>query len=225
MAPLRLVFPLGGALLLAPLLIGCGAARATDPESTLEHFGSALRLRDYTEAYELLSEAYRAKVPYDQFVRTARDNPEEVAALVALIDAPHEAPEITAELPYGDGESLHLLFEDGAWRIVGDAVDFYDQSTPRAALRSFVRAMERKRYDVVLRFVPRADMEGMSEERMREAWEGEDHEEVERLLANLRASLENPIEEIGDRATMPYGQRFTVQFVREDGVWKIEDPD
>jgi hypothetical protein len=24
---------------------------------------------------------------------------------------------------------------------------------------------------------------------------------------------------------MPYGERFTVQFVREDGVWKIEDPD
>ena len=41
--------------------------------------------------------------------------------------------------------------------IASNVVDFYDQSTPRAALRSFVRAMERERYDVVLRMVPNAD--------------------------------------------------------------------
>ncbi len=85
--------------------------------------------------------------------------------------------------------------------------------------------MERERYDVVLRMVPNADREGMSVDRMREAWSGEGREEVERLLENLRANLDAPIEEVGDRATMPYGDRFTAEFVREDGIWKIEDPD
>jgi hypothetical protein len=126
---------------------------------------------------------------------------------------------------YGDGETLRLVRERGDWRVATDVVDFYDQSSPRTALRSFVRAMERRRYDVVLALVPEADREGMTEERMREAWEGEGREEVERLLSNLRASLENPIEEVGDRATMTYGDRFRVQFVREEGVWRIEDPD
>ncbi|MCZ7680424.1 MAG: hypothetical protein M5U28_17335 [Sandaracinaceae bacterium] len=65
----------------------------------------------------------------------------------------------------------------------------------------------------------------MTEERMREAYEGEGREEIERQLASLRASLDNPIEEVGDRATMVYGDRFRVQFVREDGVWRIEDLD
>ncbi len=85
--------------------------------------------------------------------------------------------------------------------------------------------MERQRYDVVMRMVPDADREGMSEEQMREAWTGEGQEEIDRLLENLKASLDAPIEQVGDRATMPYGDRFTAQLVREDGIWKIEDPD
>ena len=77
----------------------------------------------------------------------------------------------------------------------------------------------------VMRFVPKADREGMTVERMKQAWEVENREEIERIVANLRANLDNPIEVVGDRATMPYGERFRVQFVREDGVWRIEDPD
>ncbi|MEZ4339609.1 MAG: hypothetical protein R3B82_23545 [Sandaracinaceae bacterium] len=130
-----------------------------------------------------------------------------------------------AVVAYGDGESMRLVRESGEWRVATDVVDFYDQSTPRAALRSFVWSMERRRYDVVLQLIPEADREGMTVERMRETWEGEGREEVERLLANLRAAIDDPIEEVGDRATMAYGDRFRVQFVREDGVWRIEDPD
>ncbi len=128
-------------------------------------------------------------------------------------------------MPLPDGDQLTLVLVDGKWRIHGNVVDFYDQSTPRAALRSFVRAMERRRYDVVMRFVPKADREGMSPEQMREAWEGESREEIERLIADLRANLDEPIELVGDRATMSYGDGAAVQFVREEGVWRIEDPD
>jgi hypothetical protein len=31
--------------------------------------------------------------------------------------------------------------------------------------------------------------------------------------------------ETGDEARMPYGERAEVVFVKEDGRWKIEDPD
>jgi hypothetical protein len=85
--------------------------------------------------------------------------------------------------------------------------------------------MERRRYDVVMRLVPDADREGMTEERMREAFEGEGREEVERLVATLRENLEAPIEVVGDRATMAYGEGATLQLVREGELWKVEDPD
>ena len=44
-------------------------------------------------------------------------------------------------------------------------------------------------------------------------------------IASLRANLDNPIEEVGDRATMSYGEGAAVLLVLEDGVWKVEDPD
>jgi hypothetical protein len=103
--------------------------------------------------------------------------------------------------------------------------DFYSQRTPRDALRSFVRAMERRRLDVLPHFVPNEYRRGMDDAHLRRLFEDERAEETETLLQNLRAHLEDPIEVTGERAAMPYAERFTVLFVREDGVWKIEDPD
>ena len=188
-------------------------------------FGDALDDARYDDAYALLSEQYRRRVPFSEFRESVARNPEEVRELVGLLRHVDEADEVEASVPLPDGDELQLVLVDGRWRIVGNVVDFYDQSSPRAALRSFVRAMERRRYDVVMRFVPAADREGMSPERMQEAWEGDSREEIERLLADLRGSLDEPIEVIGDRATMSYGDGAAVQFVREDGVWRIEDPD
>ncbi|MFW6050093.1 MAG: hypothetical protein ACODAU_02895 [Myxococcota bacterium] len=211
---------------LAALAGGCGRGPSTaTPQGTLEAFADAIRDERHGRAYGLMSDGYRERVAREEFERHLRANPSEARRLAAAIEATDEPIEVTARVRYGEGEELRLARRGGRWHILGNVVDFYDQSTPRAALRSFVRAVERRRYDVVLRFVPEADREGMTEEKMREAWEGEGREEIERLLANLRANLDNPIEVVGDRATMPYGERFSVQFVREEGVWKIEDPD
>ncbi|MAQ18297.1 MAG: hypothetical protein CMN30_26310 [Sandaracinus sp.] len=218
----RLLLP----LLLASVSLGAGCgARAARPASVVNAFGDALDDARYDDAYALLSEQYRRRVPFSEFRESVARNPEEVRELVGLLRHVDEADEVEASVPLPDGDELQLVLVDGRWRIVGNVVDFYDQSSPRAALRSFVRAMERRRYDVVMRFVPAADREGMSPERMQEAWEGDSREEIERLLADLRGSLDEPIEVIGDRATMSYGDGAAVQFVREDGVWRIEDPD
>ncbi len=208
------------------LLVGCpGLGGGRTPESTVGAFASALREGRTTDAYQLMSESYRRRVSLEEFNRYFRDYPAEVRETARSLSQRRGRADQLAVVEYGEGESLRLVREHGDWRVATDVVDFYDQSTPRAALRSFVRSMERRRYDVVLALIPEADREGMTEERMRETWEGEGREEVERLLANLRAALDDPIEEVGDRATMSYGERFSVQFLREDGVWRIEDPD
>ena len=162
---------------------------------------------------------------FEDFERYLRDHPEEARDVAALLSRIDGDPEVSATVRYADGQELTLVQEDGRWRISGNPANLYDQSTPRAAVRSFVRAMERRRYDIVLRFVPNASREGMDEERLRESFEGEGREEIERLLASLRANLDNPIEEVGDRATMTYGEGAAVQLILEDGVWKVEDPD
>ncbi|MBC7171448.1 MAG: hypothetical protein H5U40_03430, partial [Polyangiaceae bacterium] len=197
----------------------CGGRRHhRTPESALEAFSKALREGDYDAAHRLLAAGYRDEVSRDELRERLERNPDERAELIALLAHPSGESEVTAEVPYGDGDLLRLRLENGHWRIVGNVFDFYDQSTPRAALRSFVRAISRRRYDVVLRFVPRSDSEGMTEERLREAWEGPNRESIARLIENLRENLDNPIVRSGDHATMAYGDRFTAELIFEDGV-------
>lgn len=211
---------------LALLAAGCGAiAPGATPESAVDGFARALREGRTEDAYGLMSQSYRRRVPREAFLQMLEQDRAEVRQTAASLAERRSPAEQEAVVEYGEGETLRLVRENGEWRVATDVVDFYGQSTPRVALRSFVRAMERRRYDVVLRLVPERDREGTTVEGMAEAWEGDGREEVERLLAALRASLDNPIEEVGDRATMGYGDRFRVQFVREDGVWLIDDPD
>ena len=60
---------------------------------------------------------------------------------------------------------------------------------------------------------------------LRDFWEGEHKAENAERLARLRAALGAPIVEVGDEARMPYGADAEARLVREDGDWKIEDPD
>lgn len=217
--------------LAAALLVHCwacggrGPADQRTPESTVRAFAVALGEKDYERAYGLMSRGYRRRVSLEQFKSQLERNPEETMKTSLALSRISGRADQRATLTYGESEELHLVREKGKWRIADNLADFYDQSTPRAALRSFVRAMERQRYDVVLRLVPNADKEGITIEGMREAWSGEGREEVERMLSNLRESLDNPVEQVGQHATMPYGDRYRVQFIREGGIWKIEDPE
>lgn len=213
------------AILCFVLAIAACAGRPRGPEDTVREIADALRAGRWERAYAHLDEGYRRRVSLDEFRRHLEAHPDEVRHLSGLLGHAASAEEVSATVELPDGDALVLVRDGGSWRVRGNALDFYDQSTPRAAIRAFVRAMERRRYDVVLRLVPNADREGMSEERMRESFEGEVREEIDRLLAALREGMTGQIEVVGERATMSYGDGATVQLLREDGVWKIEDPD
>ena len=130
---------------------------------------------------------------------------------------------------YTEGEKtgLSLCFrrEDGVWKVDASAVDLYAQDTPKHAVQGFVRALERKRYDVVLRYVPESHREGLDAAKLKAAWEGDEKNSVEQLVAALKQALPTAaIEEAGERATMTHGAG-TLQLVREHGLWKIENFD
>jgi len=204
--------------------LACGGSVPT-PEATLASFASALREGRHEDAYTLMSTDYQRRVTQGEFHRHLEDNPTEARETALALGAFDGPVEQTATIQIGEGDRIDLRFEENRWAISSAAVDFYDQSTPRAALRSFVRAVGRQRFDIVLQLVPDADREGMTLDQLREAFVGEGREDAERLMANLEANLDSPIEQIGDRATMPYGERFTAELVRESGLWKIEDPE
>jgi hypothetical protein len=217
----------GPAVLCAALLAGCGGAVERAPGLVVGDFAQALEDGRAEDAYALMSSGYRRRVSLEEFRRHLAESPAEAREAAASLSQQDGPAAQSARVTLADGDSVELVRDGASWRIATNLADFYDASTPRAALRSFVRAMERERYDVVLRFVPEADREGMTPERMRTSFGGEGREEIARLLLELRAGLEAPLEEIGDHATLRYGEgnRRTARLLREGGTWKIEDPD
>jgi hypothetical protein len=202
----------------------CGGPR-TAPTSTLDRYASALKARNYDAAYELMSTGFRAQVSKDEFVRMMRDNPREVSDTASRLTGRKSKVEVTAELTYGLGDTLHLVHESGEWRIAENPLAYYDQSSPRDALRSFLRAYRLERWDVMLRFVPKSYAALMNVEKMKTQFSGERKKEMSQLMNMIEANLEEPIEEQGNEARMRYGAGFEVKFVREDGRWRLRDLD
>ena len=215
-----------GLMLVIALACGCGAgARAQDPSGVLREYARALEESRAEDAYRMLSDEARRGISLDAFRRMMKDNPEEVREIGRALARPTGAAVVTATVTSANGQELDLVLENGKWKVEATAIDLYAQDTPRHAVQGFVRALERTRYDVILRYVPDAHKEGLDAAKLKTAWEGHDHEEMEQVLSSLKQSLPSAsIEETGERASMPYGAG-TMQLVREHGLWKIEDFD
>jgi hypothetical protein len=208
-------------------LWGCasGHAGGGDPSAVLRSYARALQEGRADDAYRLLSDDARRGISLEAFRRMVKDDPESVKEIGRSLERPTAAPVVTATVTSPSGQELHLVLENGKWRVDAATVDLYAQDTPRHAIVGFLRAVERKRYDVVVRYVPDAHKEGLDAAKLQAAWEGSEKDEMQQLLAALRQALPAAtIEETGERATMPYGGG-SMQLVREHGLWKIENFD
>jgi hypothetical protein len=211
-------------LVLASACAGCGG-KARGPEETLDEYRTALANKDYAAAYEMMSSEFRERHSREEFVRMMKENPKEVAETVDQLGRAGASVVIHAELRYGSGERMRLLREGGGWHVATNPIQFYSQATARDALRSFLRAYRLKRWDIMLRFVPNQYRERMNADTLRRQFEGEDAAEMSERMKALEANIDAPISDKGDEARMPYGDRHEVTFVREDGLWKLQDLD
>jgi hypothetical protein len=214
-------------LILASLasIPGCASSREpATPHDALQAYARALEKGDAKSAYALLSDGAQKSMPFETFERMVKENPEDVKAIARALLRPSGAAQVSATVTAPDGQTLLLRFENGKWRVDRSAIDLYAQDTPEAALATFVRAFENKRYDVLLRFVPDSKREGLDRDKLKTAFEGEQKEEVQRISQAIKAALPTAtIERLDDRATMSYGAGGTVELLREHGIWKIEE--
>ena len=201
----------------------CGGTRG--PARTLDRYGDALKNHDFGAAYDMMSASFRGKVSREDYIRMMRDNPREVDETAERLRGKRGSMEVSAELEYGLGDTMRLVQEGGGWRIASNPLGFYDQSTPKSALRSFIRAYRLERWDVMLRFVPNAYRDKMDAAKMKAQFTGPSREHMENLIHRLENNVDEPIIERGNDARMSYGDRFTVQFVKEDSAWKLKDLD
>ncbi|MEB2313020.1 MAG: hypothetical protein OZ921_18495 [Sorangiineae bacterium] len=225
MSPRGLRPALAGTLLGLAALAGCsGAPPAKGPSDVLADYARALEEGRTADAYALLSDEARRSLPFEAFARMTRESPEDAKAIAAALRRPSGAPLVTATVTAADGQTLTLVYEGDRWRIAPSAIDLYGQASPEQAVRAFVRAFENRRWDVLMRFVPDAKREGLDAARLQKAWDGEQKDEMQKLVQALAAALPTAkFEHLGDRATMAYGAGGTVELVREGGVWKLEE--
>lgn len=209
--------------LLAIAAAACGH-RAVAPTDAAAAFGAALERGDYAAAYALTSSETRQRLPYPAFAAMLGIDAAEARAFGRRVAAEVARTPPRAEVTVGPGETLPLVLEDGSWRISGVSFEPWGQGTPRAALRTFIRALEERRYEIALRLVPNRYRGQVTVDKLRQYWEEERREDHFALLARLRAAAATPIVESGDEAHMAYGPDQEVRFVREDGRWKIESP-
>lgn len=207
------------------LFFACGESAAMSPEKTIGTYARALRAGETEQAYSMMSRSFRDRVSFEEFKTMLGDDRAEIEETVELLLSLRAPASQEAIVRYGNGDELRLIFENGEWKVATNVVDYYSQATPRDAIRSFVRAVERRRYDVLLQLAPRSEQEWLSREVLEQNFEGEARAELERIVAALRESLDKPIQVTADRATMEYAERFTIRLVRQDGLWRIEDPD
>jgi len=139
-----------------------GALVQQGPSDTLRAYAQAIEQGRVDDAYRLLSDEAKRSMSLEAFRSAVRDNPQDATEIAQALARPSSDPVITATVTMPNGEELLLLYEGGRWRIDAAAVDLYGQATPRQALLGFLRAFDRKRYDVILRYVPDAEIEGIS---------------------------------------------------------------
>jgi hypothetical protein len=149
---------------LALLAAGCSSNAIVQqgPSDTLRAYARALEDGQVDEAYRLLSDDAKRNMSLEAFRRAVKENPAEVLEIARAIARPASDPLVTATVSMPDGDELLLVYENGQWRVDAAAIDLYGQATPRQALGGFLRAFERKRYDVILRYVPDAEKEGLA---------------------------------------------------------------
>src|SRR5450432_2532468 len=156
------------ALAALPLLLACAGPSPGNPEDVLSAYSRAVQQGHLAEAYALLSEDAKKTIPFEDFKRMIQESPEQAQELVRALDRPQSGPpRVTAKVTGADGEPLLLVYESGAWRVDGSAIDLYSQATPESAALAFVRAVENQRYDVLLRFVPDSQREGLGQPELR----------------------------------------------------------
>lgn len=143
--------------------LGCGSSAIVQqgPSDTLRAYAQALREGRVDDAYRLLSDDAKRSMSLEAFRRAAKENPQEIKEIAQAVSRPASDPVVTATVNMPNGDELLLVYENGKWRIDAAAIDLYSQATPRQALAGFLRAYERKRYDVILRYVPDAEKTGV----------------------------------------------------------------
>lgn len=231
---------------IAMVLSGCATMRPKDPVATAQRYLELTAGEHPEAAYPLLGETFAAHCDRTCYSRLAVGQREDARRALTDLRAGGELhADYSVEVALADGTTLHLLrqaADDDAARqtpaggrrgraasgvaarylLSQSPLDFYPQATPQEALRSFVRALTAGRYAALLRFVPGALAEQLTEEQIRVRFDGPTRPGIQAQLAIVQKHWNEPFQIEGTTARLPLGEGQEVRLVLEQGRWRVE---
>jgi hypothetical protein len=205
--------PVGALCLLALLAMGCGAVQHGGPQDVLRKYIAAINANQPAVAYALMEEGVRRQTTLNEFIarwKTVQPELKEQAAqLRETLAKPIKA---RAQISYPTGTRAGLVFDDNTWQIEEGIAVTVATATPIDALRAFVRAVEQRNYDAVMKLLAKQVRENIERD-------------IGERVTKLKQSLSQEIEVTGNKARLQYDPRYRIELTNEDGQWKVMDFD
>ncbi|MEZ4381596.1 MAG: hypothetical protein R3A79_09620 [Nannocystaceae bacterium] len=200
-------------------LSACAHREARTLAKASERLGREIRRADLQSVREQVLPGARAQVDLDRVV----GEPEPRGSWAKALAKPLEVrPE--AMLFIAPDRPVEAVYVEGGWRFAEDPFVRWDQSSPRAALRTLVRASDEQRWDVILELAPRRYRIGLSAKDLKDAWtDGEQAQALQSRRDRLRDRLADPIRGDSHEAALDVGEGQVVRLEREGSRWVIVD--
>ncbi len=207
------------ALLLALLALACGRRELRELGRASDDVAAAVRRGDARALSERVIVGARARVDYAAILA---DKQQRATWARGLAKPDQVRP--GAMLFVAPDQPVAVVWTGQAWVFAEDPTLLYDQASPRAALRSLIRASVMQRWDILLALAPERYRLGLSEDDLRRAWtEGEYASALQAARERLRQRLAEPIVHDDHEAMLDLGDGEAAHLEREGSRWVVVD--
>jgi hypothetical protein len=231
-SPPALLLSLSGLALLG----GCARPQRADPQPIAQRYLQLAVSGNSDGAFDLLDDQAQRRCDRSCFQKLLASQRGELALALAQLQAGEARVEYRSELHLADGSSLRLaqsgppadkpsagklpatpyLFSDSP-------LNFYPQDSPLRTLRAFMRAVELRRYDVLVRFIPQSLEAQYREATLRQRFDGPGRSTLLGQLAAIQRHLGEPFtyDSQGQTAQLALGDGKEARLQLEDGRWRV----
>lgn len=199
-------------------LVACSPAHQRHLIADSRRAGKAVARGDREAVEEAVLIGARSRVDFESL------GDEDTAKVWAAALRKPVAARPEALVTMGQGGPVPIVWTDAGWRFEEDPTDFYGQGTPRQALRAFVRATHRARWDVLVDLAPLRYRVGLSASDLEEAWTGGEYAEALAAARDrLEAGLDGPIYVDAEQAVLPLDADHSARLELEGDRWVVVD--
>lgn len=200
------------------LLSACAQRSTSTPQDTTRSFARAIQVGDYERAHEYLDTELGEKISADMLESLAKAT-ERPLTSNDLHNLAESAAVLRSAATMGSFRPVEWIYADGNWLLVGDEFWRPDTSTPVAALRTFVEAIETENWDAIRATAPTGLRQSLSDETLAE-WVAAESETLHLLREVANSAEAMPVQINGTRAWIRYGDS-QLSFDKDETGWTI----